>query len=708
MPTFKQLNTPNTAFNLGLLNRLHLLYKGGYDVWSNCELFLKQLASETDASYEDRKKCAAYLPLMSDTIDYYASMLFAGELSVSEAGDADNASTLGDEADDESVYKLFLAAANLKGDSLEEVIRHTMTDALMYGHAYVGVDFPKSEEIPVNLLEEEIKQTARPYLYDVDADCIIDWDMNDSDKFNWVKLKHDCIVHDDPLAEPMHRFEFKIWTMENGVAVWKLYATELLKMNKMPAPNDEVSLVDQGVTTFREIPILKLCLPPGLALGPKIAPMCENIFQRTSILFNGENKSLNAMRVVFLGDEAPPPGGAQPSMVQENPFRHLSLQTDWESKGFGVLGANDKMEIIESQGHAFKIVDEQIDRQIEKVKETVHQMANAASTKNKNKGMSAASQQESRHATEILLTAYGTLVRDYIKAIMNCISSARNESIVWTVNGLEQFQITDRAQLIEESKAFPMVVQDSKSPTFTKLYTEKFYLGLLDGASHEEAKQIRAEIMDALDKPQMMMQPNEQQQQSTPPSVNQPVSSQADKPAMGPGGQKLLEPDAHLQTGEHVDSQVVYDQLAEDYKEKDIEFVLHLPWIGPVEVPLTSIDFSNKDSWQAAQPEDQEHVEMFADKMAEDNFTKPVILVNNPSNDNKMMIVDGHHRALAALQNGQPVMAYVGQVGKDRGPWDKLHSKQVGSKQMSSQQTPMTSMQKQVSNQVALSEKGKK
>ena len=154
-----------------------------------------------------------------------------------------------------------------------------------------------------------------------------------------------------------------------------------------------------------------------------------------------------------------------------------------------------------------------------------------------------------------------------------------------------------------------------------------------------------------------------------------------------------------MQSGEHIDSQVVYDQLAEDYQEKDIQFVLHIPWVGPQEVPLTSIDFSNKDNWQASQPADQEHVAMFADKMANDNYSKPIILVNNPSNDNKMMVVDGHHRALAALQNGQPVVAYIGQVGSTKGPWDKLHSKQVGSTQMTE-----GSIQKEASNQVANSE----
>jgi hypothetical protein len=713
MVTFKTLDSKNSAFNPSLLQRLCVLYKGGYDVWNNADLFLHQLASETPASFEDRKQCAAYLPLMSDTIDYYAAMLFSGEMSVTEAADADDEGTLGDEADDESVYKLFLARANLRGNSLEEVMRHTTTDALTYGYAFVGVDFPRSDEVPTNLLEEEVLQAARPYLCDIDPDCVINWSCNESDKFNWVVIKSDNVVQPDPLQPPMHQIEFKIWKMENGTAKWQLYQTELLKMGKMPAPNDDVSLVEEGITSFKEIPVLKLCLPTGLSLGPKIAPMCENIFQRTSILFNGENKSLNAMRVVFLGDESNKPGGATPAMVQENPFRHLTLQTDWESKGFGVLGANDKMDIIESQGHAFKIVDEQIDRQIEKVKETVHQMSNtaAASKGGKSQGRSAAAQQESRHATEILLTAYGNIVRDFIKSIMNCISTARNESIVWTVDGFENFTIMDRSQLTEEAKNFPQVIQDSKSQTFSRLYTEKFYLGMLDGASHEEAKQIRREILDAIDK-----MPTAQPMQNAPAlpaassaaPTNPPESD--DSMALGPSGQPLLPEGAHLQTGEHIDPQQVFDHLADDYNEKDIEWVLHIAWIGPVEVPLSSIDFSNMDNWQATQEPD--HVEMFADKMANDNMTKPIVLVNAPAHDGKMMIVDGHHRALAALQNGQPVPAYVGQVGRLQGPWSKLHSKQVGKKVgsgllVSSQQANQTSLQKDISTQVSQSEKAK-
>ena len=100
-------------------------------------------------------------------------------------------------------------------------------------------------------------------------------------------------------------------------------------------------------------------------------------------------------------------------------------------------------------------------------------------------------------------------------------------------------------------------------------------------------------------------------------------------------------------------------------------------------------------------------MDKFAQKMSDEGFSKPIVLVNNPSNDNKMQIVDGHHRALGALQNGTPVPAYIGQIGSDRGPWDKLHNKQAGSKEASSQQQSNqneSSIQKQASKQVSKSE----
>ena len=58
-------------------------------------------------------------------------------------------------------------------------------------------------------------------------------------------------------------------------------------------------------------------------------------------------------------------------------------------------------------------------------------------------------------------------------------------------------------------------------------------------------------------------------------------------------------------------------------------------------------------------------------------------LVNNPSNDNKMQIIDGHHRFMGALKAGKPLPAYVGEVESNQGPSGSVHSKQNDGKEKS-------------------------
>ena len=166
---------------------------------------------------------------------------------------------------------------------------------------------------------------------------------------------------------------------------------------------------------------------------------------------------------------------------------------------------------------------------------------------------------------------------------------------------------------------------------------------------------------------------------------------------MGPAGQPLLPDNAHHQTGQHVDANLVFKTISGDYKDKDIQWIYHCAWVGPVEVPLGSIDFSNKDNWQAS--EDIDHVQHFVDMLEDGEQLKPVILVNNPSQDAKFLVVDGHHRSLACLQKGIPVVAYVGQVGSDTGPWDTLHDGQDGSSKQKSSQQSSSKQKSQQSNQ---------
>lgn len=727
MVIYKILNKTNVEYDAELITKMDLLYDGGYEIMDHADLFLTKLSIESQKSYNERLKCAAYMPYLSQFVDHFSSSLFSDDLMVREAADADNDDSLGGTSGDENFYKLFASNCDGLGNSLHNFMKDTFTESLYCYYSYVGVDFSMlddNEDKPQTLLEEEARGLNKAYLYDIDPMTVIDWKKDDaSQKFEWIKIKNEICVQDDPLGEPMKQVQFKIWTMRNGVAHWQLYQSKPIPLNKEFRPSDDVPLVAEGDTSFLEIPIFHLCIPYGLHLGAKLGPVCEEYFQRRSFLVSNMNKTCIAIPVIKLGPEINAPGGALPSDVQSNPNRAQGMRMQLSNQGYTVLGSEDDLEIKEANGHSHALVDKQLIDLRDQMHQVVNQMAQSASTKKGSKLQSAASKVEDRHSTEILLTAYARVVKDFVKEIFQCIAAARGEAIVWDIHGLSTFVEEDRQTIITEVQAIAgqqSILQMLPSETFHKKYLLRLAMALTGTTSPEEEAQIQEELEKAVENKEHIELGLDKGPQATTGDTPRTETAEMADPAhdefigdaMGPGGQPLLPDGAHLQTGEHVDGQVVFDQLAQDYQEKDIEFVKHIPWIGPVEVPLSSIDFSNKDNWQAAQPEDQEHVDKFADKMANENFTKPIILVNNPSNDNKMMVVDGHHRALAAAQNDQPVPAYVGQVGTNKGPWDKLHSKQVGSKQMSSQQVESnqvneTSVQKEVSTQVAKSEKAK-
>lgn len=117
--------------------------------------------------------------------------------------------------------------------------------------------------------------------------------------------------------------------------------------------------------------------------------------------------------------------------------------------------------------------------------------------------------------------------------------------------------------------------------------------------------------------------------------------------------------------------EAVLEQLHADYEAQDMEWVKGLKWSGPEAIPLSAIDFSNQKNWQASR--DPEKVGKFAGWMRSGHM-KPAILVQPP--EGKYMVVDGHHRTLAAQMNDRPLVAYCADVPSVEGPWATFHSEQ--------------------------------
>lgn len=124
-------------------------------------------------------------------------------------------------------------------------------------------------------------------------------------------------------------------------------------------------------------------------------------------------------------------------------------------------------------------------------------------------------------------------------------------------------------------------------------------------------------------------------------------------------------------------AKAVYAQLSDDFPQRELDWVLTMPWTGPVAVPLADIDFSNRAEWAAAH--EPKKVGKFRKKMEAGKRVKPAVLIARPGKDD-LMVADGHHRALAARDLGEPLPAYVAHPSTTVGPWDELHASQIRTK----------------------------
>jgi len=117
----------------------------------------------------------------------------------------------------------------------------------------------------------------------------------------------------------------------------------------------------------------------------------------------------------------------------------------------------------------------------------------------------------------------------------------------------------------------------------------------------------------------------------------------------------------------------VYAQLLPDFPAPALEWVKRADWIGPLEITLEDIDFSDRANWKASHEPEKVKMHM---KFIKDGNSKPIVLVQLPEH-NLLTVVDAHHRLLAYEALGKKPIAFIGVVrGSDIESALTMHSKQ--------------------------------
>jgi hypothetical protein len=487
------LKQRNPAYTAERWEELGDLYVGGYALVDKASRYMPKFLGESRERYRERLSAASYLAYMGQIADYFIANLFSQELTLTQAADAKDPTTPGAPASDDGFWSAFAHDADLRGTSFVKLLRQVLTTALIKGKGLVVADLPTPAEAAESLADEEASGATRGYAFEAAPEELIDWEPDDRGGFAWAILSRQIIRRASPEGTRDRIVEeFKVWTVDGERVTWELFRTASYRPNQPPKDEDDVPRAGGGTTTFKRIPILELTVPAGLWVGNKLGVLAREHFQRRSALNAAENKSLFAIPYVKLGPEVTAPGAAMPAEVQQNPNRGRDPRGEFNRRGYVVLGKDDGIGFAEPAGTAYELVDKQLEKLVDEMFRVVHQMASSVSATKQALARAAASKAEDRRATEIVLAAYGALVRDFAKRIYDCLSAARGESVVWTAHGLDKFELDDRDSILKEALALDAIA--IPSTTFRQTYKTKIALALVGNVPPETQDVIREEI----------------------------------------------------------------------------------------------------------------------------------------------------------------------------------------------------------------------
>lgn len=697
MPTLRELRTKHTNFDPHDYKRLELLYRGGKAV--QCDEFLPSTGWESQTFHEERL-LTSMDPILATTINHYVSLLFSKPLQVLDSADATDPTTSTKPLSPfgKQWLNLFQTNCDRKGTSLHNYIKDDFRLALTKSHTYTIVDFPTidEEQKPLSLAQQREAGLLNGYLCRIPVEEIIDWQYDDFGKLLWFKRQQFCCEKQDAFSDLGHYELYTVVSLQPDpkdntklVAVWEKFRSRTVVKDVDPElSEDELAIADQPIiTSFQEIPISCLGIPDSTAIGPLIAPMVEELYRLDSFINASANRNVVTIPWIRKAGVIGSNGNFHRSSNATDPAKTQRVE------GWLQLTENEDTGILETQGSAIKVLQEQREKLVQRINTAVHQLSQNVQVKSQAQAASAAAKQEDRKDTEIMLHEYHTLCINHTKRLIRFILNQIDEEALPDVKGLNIEDDVDRSALIAEAQTCASI--PIKSKIFQVNYQYELATRIVDNLSEDQCQEMKEQIATGVDA--LFAKDGYEQQTSSiaslppnDPSGDVEQETPAEPPALGQSGHIALPEGAHIQSGQHIDPRTIYDQLEDDYKPSSIEWVLSVPWQGPVEVPLSSIDFSNTSNWRASK--EPEEVAKFVDLIANQGFAKPIILANELSNSNKMIIIDGHHRSLAYKQLNQNAIAYVAHIGSLTNDMRAMHGQQ-GSDQESSQQSSQQSNQ---------------
>ncbi len=427
------------------------LYIGGERLKLHAQEYLVARQREPADVYNERLSRVFYENYIGSIVDWYSATLFRREPVVTFEGS---------NARGREFFCALMDEVDLKGTGLNDFFRSQFIESLITGSSYVLVDFPRTEKKAGTRAEEDASGASRAYLVAYSAEDVINWNLDLQGNFDWVVIRTKTIKKD--------RVEDAEWKTETR---WSYYDKQTFRIYSQV--DDGIRLVDEGahaLAKLNKVPLFDLRIPEGMWMLNRAGLLQLEHFNKSNALSWALTMGLFAMPVVYSDRD-------WSQMVGESYYIQLA--------------PDDKFGWTEPEGKVFQIAQDNLTRLQEEIYRVCY-LAQAGGSLSAGGAQSGISKQLDFSITQEVLRAYGDAMKDLIRRVLTSIEGAREDGIVISVTGMDEFDITDFGTELSDAKE--LLGLGVESPTLKKEIFKKLALKYLSDSRQDVKDRIVGEI----------------------------------------------------------------------------------------------------------------------------------------------------------------------------------------------------------------------
>jgi hypothetical protein len=501
---YKEINARHPDYDGEYLRQLKAFYQGGRALLRNkglMEQVFPRYRDESDQVYLQRCRRAFYVPYAGEILNFVVSSMAAQQLEVKQAPPEGSSES----PEPPAWWKTFFKDVSPPGGKrvhIHDHVKAAILDALQVRISWHRVDLPNVDADYATLGEEDAAGARNAYIVPIPAECVIDWEEDDSGELLFV-VTYSCESKRSGVTGGRDSIT-EVWRVYDRTG-WARYQ-KVRKRGEKPDENEAILRSAEGQHSFGRVPIVRLDVGDGLWAMDNIESLVREHFNKRSALAWAEFQSLFQELYEFLGPEE---AGMGAPVIGESQQDAKRAKKQRRGQGFvQERGKDDDARFVGPDPGSFGEARKSCDDLRTEIHRVTHQMALAVDNSAAALRRSADSKGQDKASAVVVFEALGQMARTFAENLCRMVALGRGERDLadkWQATGMAKFDAISVDAEIERDVSLETI--SIPSPTFQrwrKGNLAKLRMG--DEATPEMLKVIEDELEESITAE--AMQPN--------------------------------------------------------------------------------------------------------------------------------------------------------------------------------------------------------